>query len=67
MDPAVRTDARSLGPEDRDLLKEEFAMGTDRFTHWAALLPMLAVLTLAGLPALAADRLVIAEEFTNDG
>lgn len=46
---------------------EEFAMRLTKSTCWAWLLPTLALMALPGLPALAADRIIIAEEFTNNG
>ena len=63
-DPADPPDARNVGPENLALAKKELAMGTKPFNRWAWLLPALVVFALPGLPAVAADRMVIAEEFT---
>ena len=65
-DPADRPDARNIGPENLDLAKKELTMGTKLFNRWVWLLPALAVFALPSLPAVAADRLVIAEEFTSN-
>jgi hypothetical protein len=65
-DQADRPDARVAGPENPNFAKKELMMGTRPFNRWVWLLPALAVFTLPGLPAVAADRMVIAEEFTSN-